>query len=132
MITRITHFPVFVHDQDEALAFYVNKLGLKLHTDVMFGEEGKKMRWLTVSTQEQTDFEIALMHAFIPEQQALVGKQAPEVPLFCVSTNDCKKTYQELKNNGVTCVSDPEELPWGVSALIKDLYGNIINLVETR
>ena len=131
MISRITHFPVFVSNQDEALNFYVDKLGLKLHTDVMFGEK-QQMRWLTVSTQEQTDFEIALMQAFMPEQQALVGKQAPEVPLFCVSTNDCRKTYQELKERGVTCVSEPEDLPWGVSALIKDLYGNIINLVEPR
>lgn len=131
MIARITHFPVFVSNQDEALAFYTDMLGLKLHTDVMFGEE-QQMRWLTVCTQEQPDFEIALMQAFTPEQQALVGKQAPEVPLFCVSTTDCRKAYQELKERGVTCTSEPEDMPWGVSALIKDLYGNTINLVQPR
>ena len=132
MITRTTHISLFVHDQNEALAFYTEKMGFTLHTDQMFGEGEKKMRWLTICPSDQKDFEIALMPAHTPEQKAVVGKQAPEVPFYCVSSNDCRKTYQELKEKGVECVSAPEDLPWGVSSLVKDLYGNTINLVQTK
>ena len=129
MITKTTHIPIFVHDQNEALKFYTEKLGFALHTDVMFGEN---MRWLTATPAKQSDFEFAFMQANTPEQKSLVGKQAPDVPFCCVSTDDCEKTYKELEEKGVECVSAPENLPWGVSALIKDLYGNIINIVETK
>ncbi len=121
--------PIFVNDQDEALKFYTQKLGFQLHTDATFGEN---IRWLTVCAPEQKEFELALMKANTPELKALVGKQAPDVPLFCVSTNDCRKTVEELKGRGVTIISEPEDLPWGVSALFSDLYGNTINIVEPK
>lgn len=129
MITKTTHVSIFVNDQDEALKFYTEQLGFKLHTDTTFGQN---MRWLTVCSAEQPDFEFALMQANTDAQKALVGKQAPEVPVCCVSTNDCHKTVQELKSRGVTITSEPEEMPWGVSALFQDLYGNTFNIVEPK
>lgn len=126
MITRITHLTLFVKDQAEALDFYVNKLGFKVHTDHMFDQ----MRWLTICPSEQPDMEIALMLASTPEQKLLVGKQAIQVPLFSVATNDCQKTYQELTAKDVKFLEAPKEQPWGISAIFLDLYGNIMYLCQ--
>ena len=127
MIAKITHLSVFVDSQDEALAFYTEKLGFKLHTDVMHGPD---MRWLTITPADQPSFEIALMQANTPEEKALVGKQALHYPMICVETADTKKTYAELKEKGVTFTEEPNEQPWGISVTFKDLYGNSIYMVQ--
>jgi predicted enzyme related to lactoylglutathione lyase len=127
MLTRLTHITLFVKDQQEALDFYINKLGFKLHTDAPFGD----MRWVTICPSQQPEMEIALMQAVTPEQEALVGKQGGGVPLFSFATNDCRATYQELKDRGVECIQAPEEQPWGVSAACVDLYGNTLYLCQS-
>lgn len=127
MITRATHMTIFVNNQDEALSFYTEKLGFDLHTDVNM----QGFRWVTVCPKNQRDFELALMPATTPEQQVLVGKQADQVPLFCVGTDNCQQTFEELKNRGVTFMTEPQEKPWGTEALCKDLYGNIIDIVQS-
>ncbi len=128
MFTKVTHISIFVHDQDEALAFYTQKLGLRLHTDVNI----QGMRWLTVCLGKQPDFEIALMPADKPEYKALVGKQAADVPVCVFSTDDCQKTYKELKKRGVEFIQEPTEKPWGIEALFKDLYGNTFDVVQSK
>lgn len=125
-IKKVTHSTVYVRDQDEALRFYCDKLGFIVHTDANF--EG--MRWLTLSTESQPDYEIALMKPATAEAQALIGKQSPEAPLICVETDDCKATVQGLKIKGVTVVQEPNQEPWGTSAMVTDLYGNNIYIVE--
>ncbi len=67
----------------------------------------------------------------LPEQKALVGKQAGGTPIFCAETSYCQKTTDELKNKGVTILEEPNQRPWGIQALIEDLYGNIINVVHS-
>jgi predicted enzyme related to lactoylglutathione lyase len=129
MITKVTHLSIFVNNQDDALEFYTKTLGFALHTDALF--DGN-VRWLTISPAQQKDFEITLMQTTSDEQKALVGKQAASIPLFCVETDDCRKSFAEFKNNGVQCVSEPEDMPWGICASIKDLYGNIILVVEQK
>ncbi len=126
MITKVSHMPLFVTDQDEALKHYTQKLGFKLHTDM----DLDGMRWLTVCPADQSDFEIVLTKANSPQEQALVGKQAATMPICVVDTQDCRKTFQDLKDRGVEVVSEPEEKPWGTSAIIKDLYGNMINICQ--
>ncbi len=125
-ITKVTHTTVYVNDQDEALKFYRDTLGFKVHTDSSF--EG--MRWLTVSTPQQPDFEVVLMKPTKPESQALVGKQSPDGPLICVATDNCKETIEELKAKGVQIIHEPNQEPWGTAAMIADLYGNGIYLVQ--
>lgn len=125
-IQKVTHLTVYVDDQDEALKFYRDKLGFKVHTDAEF--EG--MRWLTMSTDKQPDFEIALMKPTKPESKVLIGKQSPEAPLICVETDNSKGTVDELKLKGVTIVQEPKQEPWGVSAMAVDLYGNGIYIVQ--
>jgi predicted enzyme related to lactoylglutathione lyase len=129
MINTMTHLSIFVKDQNEALAFYTQKLGFKVHTDAMMPNNE---RWLTIHPAQQKNFEIALMQATTPAQKAIVGKQAPDVPFFCVSTDDCRKMIEDFKKNNVKVVGEPEEQPWGISASFLDLYGNIIYIVESK
>src|SRR5579872_6052359 len=129
MITKVTHLSLFVDNQDDALQFYTQKLGFNLHTDAMF--DGN-VRWITINPAQQKDFEITLMTATTDEEKSLVGKQAASLPLFCVETDDCRKSYAEFKNKGVTCASEPEDMPWGICASVKDLYGNLILVVESK
>ncbi len=126
MIKKITHIPLFVDDQEKAKDFYIDKLGFELNTDADFNGD----RWLTINPFEQKDVELSLMLAKTPEQKTLVGKQSGGIPIFCVETKDCIKTINELKKKGVTILEEPNQRPWGVQALISDLYGNIINIVQ--
>ncbi len=126
MITKITHITLYVNDQDEALQFYRDKLGMKVHTDAPM----ENMRWLTLTPAKQADFELVLMPAMAASTKALVGKQAPETPLLCVSTDDCVREVHDLKAKGVTIVQEPKQEPWGTSAMFLDLYGNIIYMVQ--
>lgn len=126
MITRITHLSLFVKSQDDALKFYTEKLGFKVHTDAA----SNGIRWLTLNPASQPDFEIAIMAAENKEEEDLVGKQGAKKPLICVASNDCKKDYEELSKKGVKFLGAPEQQPWGIAVSFEDLYGNIIYMVE--
>ena len=126
MINNISHAVLFVKDQDEALSFYKDKVGFKLHTDMPFDS----MRWLTVQPATQTNFELVLMKAQNPEAQALVGKQGAGAPFLCLSSNNCKADFETLRKNGVEFIQEPTVKPWGLEALFLDLYGNLICLVQ--
>jgi predicted enzyme related to lactoylglutathione lyase len=125
MITAVTHVTLFVKDQDKALAFY-KKLGFMVHTDAPMGDE----RWLTIATASQPHFEIALMKA-TEKETALVGKQGGEHPLLCVATDDCMKTYNELKQQGVQFLAEPKHEAWGTSVCFIDCEGNMIYLCQS-
>lgn len=125
MLTQITHITLYVPNQDEALDFYVNKLGFQLHTDAMFGP----MRWLTITLPKQKDLEISLMLAETAEEKALIGKQAGDKPLLAFACDDCIKTFEQLKNKGVTIVSEPKHEPWGTTMACSDPFGNMIYIV---
>lgn len=127
MITKITHLTLFVHNQNDALEFYTQKIGFSLHTDAMFGPE---LRWLTLHPQGQPDFELVLMLATNEQDKALVGKQGGSSPFFTLETNNIAKDYELLLANGVTFCAAPETQPWGTATSFTDLYGNKIYLVQ--
>src|SRR3989304_4171152 len=102
MFTKITHITMFVHNQDEALAFY-QKLGFVVHTDAMFGP----MRWLTLHLPEQKDTELVLMLAETAQEKALVGAQGALKPFISFETTDCQKDYERLKVAGVKFTEEP-------------------------
>lgn len=126
MINKITHVTLYVNDQDEAVNFYKDKLGMQVHTDAPMED----MRWLTMTPAGQTDFELVLMPAKSAATQSLVGKQSPDAPFICVSTEDCVRDVTDLKAKGVTFVQEAKVEPWGTSAMFLDLYGNMIYLVQ--
>lgn len=119
MITGVSHVTIFVNDQDKALDFYTKKLGFVVNTDAEFGD----MRWLTISPANNKGVELVLFKAQGPTQE-LVGKQAGGLSICSFNVDDCFKTYEEMKKNGVEFTQEPKVEPWGTGAVFKDLYGN--------
>jgi catechol 2,3-dioxygenase-like lactoylglutathione lyase family enzyme len=133
---RIGTVQLWVHDQDEALAFYTKKLGMEVRADVTVAEMGN-FRWLTVGPAGQPDIAIVLMA--IPGPPVMDAKTADEVRNLMgkgfagtvfLTTEDCRATYEELKGRGVEFVEQPEERPYGIDAAFRDPSGNNIRLTE--
>jgi catechol 2,3-dioxygenase-like lactoylglutathione lyase family enzyme len=136
MSIQLTHVNVWVHDQDEALAFYTQKLGMELRDDITLPELGG-FRWLTVGPVEQPDIALALLpvpgppvfDAETSEQlKALVAKGAAGGLFF--RTNDLQATYEDLKGRGVEFTQEPAERPYGVDAGFRDDSGNQMRLAQ--
>ncbi len=136
MLKNLTHVNVWVHDQDEALAFYTDKLGMELRDDVTLPEMGN-FRWLTVGLPGQPDAALTLMAVpgppvFDPDTRdkikELTAKGAAGGLFF--STEDCRATYEELKGRGVQFTEEPSERPYGIDAAFRDPSGNQIRMVQ--
>jgi catechol 2,3-dioxygenase-like lactoylglutathione lyase family enzyme len=117
-IERIACITVAVKDQDEALAWFTEKLGFVKRVD----RAGNGIRFLTVSPKDQPDLQMILASWF-PDY---VGKNATAV----VYTDDCRATYDELAARGVEFTEPPQPRPFGLQAVFKDLYGNSYALLE--
>jgi len=137
MLKQLTNVQVWVNDQDEALAFYTEKLGLELRDDVTVPELGN-FRWLTVGVPGQPDVAITLMAVPGPpvfdaetrEQiMALMAKGAASRLFF--ATADCRASYEELKSRGVEFTEEPTERPYGVDAAFRDPSGNNVRIVQS-
>jgi catechol 2,3-dioxygenase-like lactoylglutathione lyase family enzyme len=135
---RLTHVNVWVHDQDEALAFYTEKLGMELRDDVTLPEMGG-FRWLTVGPAGQPDVALALLPIPGPpvfdqetseQLKAIVAKGAAGGLFF--ATDDIQGTYEELKSLGVEFVDEPTERPYGVDAGFRDVSGNQIRMMQSN
>ena len=135
MFTNINVSQIFVLDQDEALDFYVGKLGLEVHTDVDLGF----MRWLTVNVPGHPDREILLERPGPPSMDEDTAAQVRELVSKGVMggwvgfvTDDCRKTYDELAARGVEFTDGPNEQPYGIDAGIRDPFGNKLRFVQPR
>ena len=136
MLKQLTHVNQWVHDQDEALAFYTETLGLELREDVTMPELGG-FRWLSVGPVGQPDVAIVLMAVPGPpvfdEETAealktLVAKGAAGGLFFM--TEDIKGTYEELVKRGVEFSQPPEQRPYGVDAGFRDPSGNHMRVMQ--
>lgn len=128
MIKKVTHFTLFVMDQDNALEFYT-KLGFNVHTDAKMADG---FRWITVNAPADANFEIALVPATTEEQRNLVGNQAEDLPLFYLSVDNCDETYQLFRRHSVEVVLEPTDRPWGREAQFADLYGNVFGICQAK
>jgi catechol 2,3-dioxygenase-like lactoylglutathione lyase family enzyme len=138
MPLKLTHVNVWVHDQDEALAFYTQKLGMELRDDITLPELGG-FRWLTVGPVGQPEVALTLMgvpgppvfDAETSEQlKALVAKGAAGGLFF--ATDDLQGTYEELKARGVEFTQEPTEQPYGIDAGFRDPSGNHFRMAQPR
>jgi predicted enzyme related to lactoylglutathione lyase len=133
---RISTAQVWVHDQDEALAFYTQKLGMEVRSDASLPEMGD-FRWLTVGPAGQEDVAIVLMA--IPGPPVMDEETAHEVRVLMakgfagtvfLTTDDCQASYEELKGRGVEFTEAPEERPYGIDAGFRDPSGNSFRLTQ--
>ena len=135
---RIANAQLWVHDQDEALAFYTEKLGFEVRSDATLPELGD-FRWLTVSPAGQPDVAIVLMA--IPGPPVMDEEVANQVRSLMargfagtvfLTTEDCQASYEELKARGVEFTEEPEERPYGIDAGFRDPSGNSFRLTQVR
>ncbi len=133
MISKLSHATIYVLNHDEAKKFYTEKLGFEVRNDMTL--EG--FRWLTVAPNTQPDLEIVLMEAkagpMIEEsaaQQLRTFIQKGLMGAGVFNTEDCHKTYEELKRKGVEFISPPQERPYGIEAIFKDNSGNWFSLTQ--
>jgi catechol 2,3-dioxygenase-like lactoylglutathione lyase family enzyme len=137
MLKQLTNVQVWVHDQDEALAFYTEKLGFELRDDVTVAEMGN-FRWLTVGVPGQPDVALALMAVPGPpvfddetrgQIMALMAKGAAGGLFF--TTDDCRASYEELSGRGVEFQQEPTQQPYGIDAGFRDPSGNQMRMLQT-
>jgi catechol 2,3-dioxygenase-like lactoylglutathione lyase family enzyme len=135
---NIANTQLWVHDQDEALAFYTEKLGMEVRADVTLAEMGD-FRWLTVGPADQPDFAIVLMAipgppvmdpATADDVRNLVGKGFAGTVFL--TTDDVHADYEELKSRGVEFTEEPEERPYGIDSGFRDPSGNSFRLTQVR
>ena len=133
---RIANAQLWVHDQDEALAFYTEKLGFEVRSDVTIAELGN-FRWLTVSPAGQEDVAIVLMA--IPGAPVMDEETQEQVRTLMakgfagtvfLTTEDCRASYEELKGRGVEFTEEPEERPYGIDSGFRDPSGNHLRLTQ--
>ena len=135
---RIATAQVWVHDQDEALAFYTDKLGMEVRSDVTMPEMGD-FRWLTVSPPGQEDVAIVLMA--IPGEPVLDAATKTQVEELMgkgfagtvfLTTDDCRAEVEALKARGVEFSEEPEDRPYGIDAGFRDPSGNSFRLTQVK
>jgi len=138
MMLRIANAQLWVHDQDEALAFYTEKLGLEVRADVTMAEMDD-FRWLTVGPVGQEDVSITLMAIpGPPVMDSETGQQVRDMVAkgfagtVFLTTDDCQASYEELKARGVDFTETPQERPYGIDSAFRDPSGNSIRLTEVR
>jgi predicted enzyme related to lactoylglutathione lyase len=133
---KIANAQLWVHDQDEALAFYTEKVGFEVKADVTLPEMGD-FRWLTVGPPSQPDVSVVLMA--IPGPPVMDPETAGQVSdlmakgfagTVFLTTDDCQASYDELKGRGVEFSETPEERPYGIDAGFRDPSGNSIRLTQ--
>jgi uncharacterized glyoxalase superfamily protein PhnB len=135
---KLSNAQLWVHDQDEALAFYTEKVGMEIRSDVTLPEMGN-FRWLTVGPPGQDDVSIVLMA--IPGPPVMDAETAEEVRnlmskgfagTIFLTTDDVHASYEELRGRGVEFTESPEERPYGIDSGFRDPSGNAIRLTQVR
>jgi catechol 2,3-dioxygenase-like lactoylglutathione lyase family enzyme len=136
VINKLSVATIWVKDQNEALRFYTEKLGFEIRADFTNGD----FRWLTVGLKDQPDLEFQLAaakasHALSQEDADHLVKliEAGNLGIGPWKTDDCQKTYEALKANGVEFVQPPTDRPYGIiEAVFKDDSGNIMVLSQDK
>ena len=133
----ITNTQLWVHDQDAALAFYTDKLGFEVRSDVTLAEMGN-FRWLTVGPPGKEDFAIVLMA--IPEEMMGADNAAALRDLMAkgfagtvfLTTDDVHADVELLKSRGVEFTEEPEDRPYGIDSGFRDPSGNSFRLTQVK
>ena len=135
---KVTNAQMWVLDQEESLAFYTEKLGWEVRSDVTLPEMGD-FRWLTVAPPEQENFELVLMAipgppVFEEETANMIREvvaRGVASPIF-LSTDDIHTDYETLRARGVEFIDAPEERPYGIDSGFRDPSGNQLRLTQVK
>ncbi|KQH75713.1 glyoxalase [Mycobacterium gordonae] len=132
---KIASAHLWVHDQEVALKYWTEKVGMEVRQDVSL--PGLDFRWLTVGPPGQDDVSIVLMAIpGEPVMDAATHQQVAEVMAkgfagtVFLTTEDCAATYREMKSRGVEFTEDPHEMPYGIDCGFRDPSGNSVRLTQ--
>jgi catechol 2,3-dioxygenase-like lactoylglutathione lyase family enzyme len=127
----IIHVALVVRDYDEALDFYVGKLGFTCVEDTYQPEQDK--RWVVIAPPgSQRGTTLLLARASTSAQQSFIGNQAGGRVFLFLSTDDFQRDYRRMKSAGVHFIREPKNEPYGTVAVFEDLYGNRWDLIEYK
>nr|WP_247654136.1 VOC family protein [Microvirga sp. HBU67558] len=124
----IAHIALVVRDYDEAIAFYVGKLGFELVEDTDQPEQDK--RWVVVRPRGHGGTSLLLARASSARQETFIGDQAGGRVFLFLQTDDFWRDQAALAEAGITFVREPKHAPYGIVAVFEDLYGNLWDLVQ--
>ena len=135
MITKHSHTTVYVTDQERAKKFYTEKLGFEVRDDARMGN----FRWLTVAPKTQPDHCLIL---YALEPGPMMDREACDMLRTLlkkgvlgggvIETDNCRRTYEDLRAKGVEFVSEPKEMPYGIEAVFRDDSGNFFSMGERK
>ncbi|MBV8930719.1 MAG: VOC family protein [Mycobacteriaceae bacterium] len=133
---RIASTQLWVHDQEVALKYWTDKVGMEVRQDVSLPELGD-FRWLTVGPPGQHDVTIVLMAVPGPpvmdettRQQVLDLMGKGFAGTLFLTTENCQASYEELKARGVEFTEEPHQMPYGVDCGFRDPSGNSVRLTQ--
>ena len=127
---RLGLVSLVVRDYDEALEFFVGKLGFRLVEDTVIPEQSK--RWVVVTPPGASESRLLLAKASSPEQESRIGAQTGGRVFLFLYTDDFWRDYERYKRMGVDFVRPPRQEPYGTVAVFKDLYGNMWDLLQPK
>ena len=130
MQQSIVHVALVVGDYDEALGFYVGKLGFRVVEDK--DQPGQNKRWVVISPPGVSGTSLLLARASTPGQEAFVGNQTGARVFLFLHTDDFWRDYHRVIAAGVSFVRPPSEEPYGTVAVFEDLYGNRWDLLQYK
>ncbi len=119
-----------VRDYDEALDFFIGKLGFLLVEDSPVPEQGK--RWVVIAPPGALESRLLLARASTPEQEAHIGSQTGGRVFLFLHTDNFWRDYERYRAQGIVFVREPKQEPYGTVAVFQDLYGNLWDLLEPR
>jgi len=134
-ITALSHVTLVVPDQAEAVDWYTETLGFEVRADDAFETpDGRSGRWVTLGVPGQAGVEVAVVapdpDRYDPEMVETYESWIGGLPPLVLATADCRATVAELASRGVTVTEEPVDLPWGVSAMVADPWGNEFNVMQ--
>lgn len=129
MKQHISLISLLVDDYDDAISFYVQKLGFVLLEDTLLSEA---KRWVRIAPSGSAECCLLLAKANTEDQRACIGYQTGGRVFLFLNTDDFWGDYQNLVSNGIQIVRQPSEESYGTVAVFADLYGNLWDLIETK
>lgn len=127
MKRKIVHIALIVHDYDEAISFYTEKLDFVLVEDTVLSPE---KRWVLVKPDRESECSILLAKANNDEQKASIGSQTGGRVFLFLETDNFQRDYDKMLKKGITFVRKPSQEAYGTVAVFADLYGNLWDLIE--
>ena len=129
MKQQIAHIAMIVDDYDEAIQFYTKKLNFILKEDTVLSET---KRWIIISPPDSDGCSLLLAKAASEEQKSRIGNQTGGRVFLFLHTDNIKRDYRNMKEQGISFAREPVEEVWGTVAVFKDLYGNLWDLIEPK